>query len=72
MKPKLYQKICFKVPTAHLDNILDYMESEYALFPIMKKCFGVGNDNQKECEKCEDLEDCAEEAEARAERQYMG
>ena len=37
-----------------------------------KKCFGIGNDNEKECENCEDREDCQEEAEARAERQYMG
>lgn len=36
-----------------------------------KKCFGIGNDNEKECEKCKDYDDCLEEAEARSEHYYM-
>jgi len=38
---------------------------------VMPKCFGIGNDNEKECETCEHAEDCAEEAEARSEHYYM-
>ena len=52
---ELYQKTSFNIPIAFLDQILDYMESEYAIFPIMKDCFGIGNDNEEVCKKWEKI-----------------
>lgn len=35
--PDLYNKISFNIPTAYLDEILDFMENTYAIFPIEKE-----------------------------------
>jgi len=32
-----YEKVCFWIPIPFLDKILNYLESEYAIFPIEKK-----------------------------------
>jgi hypothetical protein len=64
----MYKKVCFNIPTAYMDEILNYLESEYALYPITKKCFGIGPDKPEDCANCDDTEECLEECETRAER----
>ena len=38
----------------------------------LKKCFGIGNDNEEECRTCSARKVCDEESETRSERSYMG
>jgi len=34
MSDSRYQKICFNIPTAYVDEVLELLESDYAIFPV--------------------------------------